>query len=450
MPSAAGACHSAPDAKREGRAAHEAVYLCPGESHPISRSVHIARLAAFYQNCRSCAHRHDTGQLRRQVLERPNCRTGREVGASRLTPDGIRGVYLNEFARPDAERYAAAFASLIWQQFPFIARSEFDVSHGEARHAAPTVIMARDARASSPDLAVGAAAALQRMGCRVIDVGIVNAPCLSFAISHLGAAGGVYVTGHGLGPSATGLDFVDADAVPWSPAGSLDQLEQLARHGVSRPTRRSGSFTTFRADVPYTAGMLKHLQSLRPMQIGIACDAPLVQSILNDLFAGLPCGLRWLDIGFHPVSAAELPTALPAADVFREGQLHLAVQIAEDGQACTVFDERGRAIHPAVLAAAFAKCLVGMPRATVVVDEEIADSDAFRSAAAAGRVTAARGTREAITRAFNESHAAIGVDRHGRFWFPDQHVACDAILTLARLLRMLSDSGSPASALRGG
>src|SRR5690242_5709376 len=45
-----------------------AEYQCPGEAHPISRTVHLGRLASFYHACRSCVHRNDTlGLNRRQV-----------------------------------------------------------------------------------------------------------------------------------------------------------------------------------------------------------------------------------------------------------------------------------------------------------------------------------------------------------------------------------------------
>ena len=48
----------------------ETQYRCPGERHPISRAIHLSRLAAFYPACRQCQHRHDTGQLPPQTLQR--------------------------------------------------------------------------------------------------------------------------------------------------------------------------------------------------------------------------------------------------------------------------------------------------------------------------------------------------------------------------------------------
>ena len=47
----------------------ETLYICPGETHPISRSVHLSRLAAFYPKCRECPLRKDTGNLATHTVE---------------------------------------------------------------------------------------------------------------------------------------------------------------------------------------------------------------------------------------------------------------------------------------------------------------------------------------------------------------------------------------------
>ena len=48
----------------------ETQFRCPGDTHSISRSVHLSRLAAFYPACRQCQHRGDTGQLPPRTVER--------------------------------------------------------------------------------------------------------------------------------------------------------------------------------------------------------------------------------------------------------------------------------------------------------------------------------------------------------------------------------------------
>lgn len=58
----------------------------------------------------------------------------------------------------------------------------------------PRVVLARDARTSGPMFARAATAALQSVGCDVIDLGLVPTPTALFAVKHHGARGAVVVT----------------------------------------------------------------------------------------------------------------------------------------------------------------------------------------------------------------------------------------------------------------
>src|SRR5262245_33956801 len=74
-------------------------YICPGEIHPISRAVHLSRLAAFYPACRECPFRTDVGQLPKQAVQRLQQTERRVERKSLFTREGVRGVWLNELNR---------------------------------------------------------------------------------------------------------------------------------------------------------------------------------------------------------------------------------------------------------------------------------------------------------------------------------------------------------------
>ncbi|HRQ72452.1 MAG TPA: hypothetical protein PLU35_05430, partial [Phycisphaerales bacterium] len=71
---------------------------------------------------------------------------------------------------------------------------------GEAEAAGQTspmmrnVVVGRDMRVSSPSLARSLISGINAQGGDVIDVGLVDTPFVTFAINHLGCAGGVMVT----------------------------------------------------------------------------------------------------------------------------------------------------------------------------------------------------------------------------------------------------------------
>jgi phosphomannomutase len=98
----------------------EKLYVCPGESYPITRAVHLSRLAAFFPACRDCPFRSDTGRIPPQTLERLESTVRRVERKSLFTTEGVRGVYLNELTRAKAGEIAAALAALLWEQSPLV------------------------------------------------------------------------------------------------------------------------------------------------------------------------------------------------------------------------------------------------------------------------------------------------------------------------------------------
>ena len=97
----------------------EGVYFCPGEPHPISRSVHLSRLANCYSKCGDCEYRSAGGNLPIPASSLPDAREVRVgTGLSLFTPTGIRGVFWNELTPQRAGRMAEAVASLLWVAQP--------------------------------------------------------------------------------------------------------------------------------------------------------------------------------------------------------------------------------------------------------------------------------------------------------------------------------------------
>ena len=135
-------------------------YICPGETYPISRAVHLARLAAYFPACRECPYRNDPEALRAPVDSLPETRaetveSSPAVRNSIFETDGVRGIWRNELTRGRAGELASAFAAVLWEA----ARAgtpDAAVALGE-RVVGPAVVVGHDERPSSPDLVTGVA-----------------------------------------------------------------------------------------------------------------------------------------------------------------------------------------------------------------------------------------------------------------------------------------------------
>lgn len=417
-------------------------YLCPGEVHPISRAVHYARLAAFFPKCRVCEHRRETGSLPRQIVERIDRTLHRVPRESLLSGEGVRGAYLNEIGPREIARFAAAFAVQLWKQRPKRCSLDGADSVREARRAGPAVVLGRDGRPSSPRLVVEAAAALRSMGCRVIDVGIVSAPCVAFAVNHLSAAGGILVTGSGCGPSMNGLDFWEAGAIPWSQPGRLQSVEA---ENLPRPTRQGGDQRSFQAAVPYSASLLKHFHALRPLHIAVGCASGFVREQFEKIFEQLPGHVEFVSASVaDDVDRSRALTLERTACVVRDRGMHCGAVIDDDAQACRFLDESGRLMPISAVALQFARIAREESESPVVVLDDCFSAD-WPGEAAHERCSDS--TREAMARHMAATAADLGAASNDRYWIRDDYPVCDAIVTTARILQVLSRSDRPCSDL---
>lgn len=442
----------APASAHNASPALPTLYTCPGEEHPVSRAVHLARLAAFYPNCRNCTHRSDTGQLPRQTLERLRGAEHRVERPTLFTDEGLRGVYLNELTRTRASLVAAAFASLLWDSAPLKGRAEDPGRQAPLKRSprrGPAVVVGCDERPSSPDIVTGIASSLRRMGCQVIDVGVTAAPCFSFAVDHLQAAGGVFVTGAGRPPSWTGLDFVGSGGKPYSTGAGLEEIEERSRRGCQRPTRQATPQRTFQALIPYEAGLWKHFHALRPLRVCCGCPTRLAARILERVFARLPCQLDLIALPQRPrdVSRAEDPDVHRVAAKVRAGRHHLGAIIDDDGRGCGLLDERGEPVSSRNLTRILAQAALEEHRGPVVIESTAFHDlapvlESFAPVARDAGTTAA-----ALWQAMEEYNGVLGGGDSGRFWFREAVPVCDAILTLAKTLQALSRSDAPFSEL---
>jgi phosphomannomutase len=421
-------------------------YICPGEKHAIPRSIHLARLAAFYPNCRTCEHRHDTGQLPRSMIGRLEETARRFQQETPFRMDGVRGAYLNQLSRSDAAQFASAVAQRLWSARPLNGRVPADSEPPPARRTAgPAVVIGQDSRPSSADLCVGVSAALKRMGCDVIDIGRVSRPCLVFAVEHLQTAAGLYVTGSGCPASWTGLDIIGEGGIPWSMNGTLADIERRMQATVSRPTRQGGAHRFFDAAVPYRASLLKFYQQVPAVRILGCCAEPTVLETLAAIFETLPCELIPGEVpmsspGDESNSPSE-PNLLPPAIVqeMQRTASDWAGVIDESGSGVRLFGRNGQLLAIARLLRDHMHVLgFGGAASPIAVGPEV-DAESRQALRELGRplVDVEQGA-EAMARSMQQVGAAMGVQAGGRLWFSDPAPRCDAAVTLGRVLQTIS------------
>lgn len=419
-------------------------FTCPGDTYPISKAVHLSRLAAFYPKCRDCKFRNETGQLPTQTIKRLQSTERRVERATLFSAEGVRGVYLNELTRKKAGQMAGALASLLWDDAPLKGRLQAGTRDKRTprRLGGPTVVVGHDERSSSPDIVTGVALELRMMGCQVIDIGLNTRPCFTFAVDHLQASAGIYVTGTGCEQSWTGLDFVGRQARPFSNNHRLDEIEARFESGYSRPTRQSVPQRTFQAKLPYHAGLWKHFHALRPLRVCVACSSHLVQKLLVELFEPLPCKLQLVPIPWRlrDVTQPNDADVQRVGEAVRKSRSHLGVLIDDDAARCGFLDERGKLVPALNVTGILAgSTLADQPAGCIALDHSALAALQPRVEHLGGHCVDGGHTAADMYAAISQHGAEFGGEGC-HYWFREAIPVCDGVVTLAKMLQGLSRS----------
>ena len=214
---------------------------------------------------------------------------------------GVRGIVGRDLTSDIVKAYAAAFAHVV------------------APEGQGTVVLGRDARASGPEFAAAASAALRGAGLDVVDCGLVPTPTVQLAVEHHGAVGGIVVTASHNPVEWNALKFVGADGLFLD----HDEIERLFAL-VDRPSRAtSGGAGKQLSD---SAAVQRHIDAVlsldvvavseirsRGFVVALDCVRGAGGVIMPALLEALGCTVAGLDLepdGAFPRPPEPLPQHL--------------------------------------------------------------------------------------------------------------------------------------------
>jgi phosphomannomutase len=357
-----------------------------------------------------------------------------------VSVSGVRGR-VGEGLTPEViARFAAAFGAY--------------VSRGGNR----TVVLGRDSRVSGPMFARAATAALQSVGCDVVDVGIVPTPTVQLAVEDLGAAGGLAVTAsHNpiewnalkfIGPTGMFLDADEGAEMRALLEGEIPRATWDELGGVSEDAGAVERHLERIFQIPFL-----DVEAIRRRNFHVALDCVRGAggTIFPRLLEALGCRVTAINLETdgrfprEPEPVAENLGELEA--LVRQSGADVGFATDPDVDRLSLVSEQGRAIGEDYTLALAAQLVLRHRSGAVVTNLSTSRLlDDVANAAGVELVRAPVGEIN-VARRMQAEGATIGGEGNGGVILPDVHLTRDAPVAAALILQLLTEMDQPLSAL---
>jgi len=346
----------------------------------------------------------------------------------------VRGVVPDELDVDTARRIGGAFAS--WT-------------------GAPRILIGRDCRLSSPDLAAALAEGATAAGADVTDIGLASTDLLYFASGSLDLPGIMLTASHNP-PNYNGMKFCLAGARPVGQDTGLADLRELAAGPEPAPAEAPGSVEHRDLLDDYVEHVLSFVDvdAMRPLTVVIDTANGMGGLVAPAVLARLPVTLHHL----FPELDGTFPNH-PADPIDPENQRDLKAAVLEvgadiglafDGDADRVFlvDERAEGVSGSIVTALVAKALLKRNPGAPVVYNLICSwtvPEVIREEG--GQPIRTRVGHSFIKQVMAETGAVFGGEHSGHYYFRDNYFADSGLIAAVVALGELSSAGVPLSEL---
>lgn len=310
------------------------------------------------------------------------------------------------------------------------------------RHGARNVVVGRDCRLSSPDLASGLQEALCARGCEVIDLGVCPTPALYFAHHYFQSDGGVMVTASHNPPEFNGLKICLRGSTIFGP--EIQRLREIAAAGDF--VRGNGRRETRDVIPQYLDYLSEHLHLERPLRVAVDGGHGTAGPVATALLKRLGCQVWPLYCDMDGRFPAHLPDPTVPANLAELRQVvktqghDLGVAYDGDGDRLGVVGPGGEIIWGDELLIIFAREILRRHPGAVIMGEVKCSQRLYEEIARrGGRPLMWKTGHSLIKQKMKEVGALLAGEMSGHLFFADRYFGYDdAIYATGRLLEILA------------
>jgi phosphomannomutase/phosphomannomutase/phosphoglucomutase len=321
---------------------------------------------------------------------------------------------------------------------------------------ASTIVLGRDIRLSSGELADAISRGINDAGADVIDIGLCGTEVVYFATGDLGVDGGIMVTASHNPADYNGLKLVREQSKPISADTGLMDIKAIAERDERKESTTQGA--RFEKDVSnrYVDRLMSFIDpdKLKPLKIvsnpgnggaGIALD--LIEPRLPFEFVKL-----------HHEPDGTFPNGVPnpmleenrgpTVDAIRESGADFGIAWDGDFDRCFFFDETGRFIEGYYIVGLLAQALLAEnPGSSIIYDPRLTWNTIEIVTAAGGRAIQSKSGHSFIKQVMREEDALYGGEMSAHHYFRNFFYCDSGIIPWLLVAQLVSTSGKKLSEL---
>lgn len=307
-----------------------------------------------------------------------------------------------------------------------------------------TVVLGRDGRLSSPDLADALAKGLMTTGCHVLDVGMVPTPVLYFVAQHTDGRTGVMITGSHNPAEYNGLKLMIKGETLFD--GRIKDLKRRIDNG-SYVTGEGSIEQNGMFESEYIGTLCEDIQVARKLKVVVDCGNGVAGGLAPTLLKNLGCDVVELfcevDGNFpnHHPDPSKPDNLAALIKTVKDQKADLGLAFDGDGDRLGVVDSSGKIIWPDRQMMLFAKdVLAGKPGSEIIFDVKCSRHLPSQIVKFGGRPIMWKTGHSFMKAKLKETGAKLAGEMSGHIFFNDRWFGFDdALYAAARLLQVLSE-----------
>jgi phosphomannomutase / phosphoglucomutase len=314
-----------------------------------------------------------------------------------------------------------------------------------------TVVIGRDGRLSSPELAKRLSEGLRAGGCDVIDIGMVPTPVLYYATHKLQTGTGIMVTGSHNPPQYNGLKMMIAGDTLYG--DGIKTLYQIITD--ERLNEGTGTHTDKDMIPGYLDTIVNDIKLERPLNIAIDCGNGAAGVCATELFTRLGCNVTELfcdvDGNFpnHHPDPSKPENLVDLQNAMKANALDLGLAFDGDGDRVGILDDKQNILwadRQMMLYAA--DVLKRKPGAQIIFDIKSTTNLATEIEKLGGEPLMWKTGHSFIKAKMKETGAELAGEMSGHIFFKERWFGFDdGLYSAARMLEIVSQHDEASSAI---